>query len=86
MTIGFMTKGIPSIAFQGLTIIGFALYYRKWIYFIHPSNFVFSSSKLGSRADSHGDLTETAVDRMWESAQWAGIVLPVSDDKVHRAT
>ncbi|MCP4456687.1 MAG: hypothetical protein GY816_01465 [Cytophagales bacterium] len=46
MTIGFMTKGIPSIAFQGLTIIGFALYYRKWVYVIHPANFVFLTASL----------------------------------------
>ena len=41
MTIGFMTKGLPSIAFQGLTIIGFAIYYRKWMYLFHPANFLF---------------------------------------------
>ncbi len=48
MTIGFMTKGLPSIAFQGLTIIGFALYYRKWIYFLHPANFLFLALSLFS--------------------------------------
>jgi len=48
MTMGFMTKGIPSIAFQGLTIIGFAIYYRKWIYLIHPANFFFLLASLAS--------------------------------------
>ena len=41
MTVGFMTKGLPSIAFQGLTILGFAVYSRKWVYLFHPANFIF---------------------------------------------
>ena len=46
MTVGFMTKGLPSIAFQGLTIIGFALYYRRWVYLFHPANFLFLALSL----------------------------------------
>lgn len=46
MSLGFMTKGLPSIAFQGLTIIGVAIYYRKWVYLIHPANFFFLSASL----------------------------------------
>ena len=47
MTIGFLTKGMPSIAFQGLTIIGFAVYYKRWIYLVHPANFIFLLGSLG---------------------------------------
>ncbi len=28
--IGFLTKGLPSVAFQALTLLGMAVFYRKW--------------------------------------------------------
>jgi len=30
LSLGFLTKGLPSIAFQGLTLLGIAFYYRQW--------------------------------------------------------
>ena len=38
MVIGCLTKGLPSIAFQGLTIIALAIYDKRWNYFYHPAN------------------------------------------------
>ena len=33
VALGFMIKGLPSIAYQGLTLIAMAIYYRKWRWF-----------------------------------------------------
>jgi hypothetical protein len=41
MVAGVLTKGLPSIAFQGLTILAFGLYYRHWKFIFHPANFLF---------------------------------------------
>jgi 4-amino-4-deoxy-L-arabinose transferase-like glycosyltransferase len=30
MVIGFLTKGLPSVAFQALTLLGIAIIYKKW--------------------------------------------------------
>jgi len=39
MALGFLVKGIPSIAFQGLTIIAMAIYHRSWKILFHPAQF-----------------------------------------------
>ncbi|MEM6378017.1 MAG: glycosyltransferase family 39 protein, partial [Bacteroidota bacterium] len=33
LAIGFLTKGLPSIAFQGLTLVGMAIYHKSWRWF-----------------------------------------------------
>lgn len=30
LSVGFLIKGLPSIAFQGLTLLGTALYFKRW--------------------------------------------------------
>lgn len=37
--IGFMLKGIPSLAFQALTILGMAAYYKDWRLLFKPAHF-----------------------------------------------
>lgn len=37
--LGFLTKGIPSLAFQALTILGWAIYRRNYKMLFHPAHF-----------------------------------------------
>jgi len=47
MSVGFLTKGLPSIAFQGLTIIGFAVHKKSFRFLFHPANVLFLFLSLG---------------------------------------
>ena len=38
--IGLLTKGLPSIAFLGISLIAFALYQKKWRWLFHPGHFL----------------------------------------------
>lgn len=40
MTIGFMMKGLPSIAFQGLTLVGVFVWHKDYKNLFHPANFL----------------------------------------------
>lgn len=40
MAAGVLTKGLPSIAFQALTLIAMAITVRKWKWLFHPAHFV----------------------------------------------
>ena len=40
MTVGFLMKGLPSIAFQGLTLIGLFVWHRKFRLLFHYSHFL----------------------------------------------
>ena len=40
MSIGFLTKGLPSLAFQGLTIVGWSIFSRDVKLLIRPGHFV----------------------------------------------
>ena len=40
MAIGLLTKGLPSVAFQGLTLLGIAFYDKKWKWWFHWSHVV----------------------------------------------
>ncbi len=39
VALGFLVKGLPSIAFQGLTLVGMAVYHRQWKILFHPAHF-----------------------------------------------
>ena len=39
-TLGFMMKGLPSLAFQGITLGVWLGYQRKWKILLHPAHFV----------------------------------------------
>jgi 4-amino-4-deoxy-L-arabinose transferase-like glycosyltransferase len=38
MAIGVLTKGLPSIAFQGCTLLGLSIYFKDWRYAFHPTH------------------------------------------------
>ena len=40
MTVGVLMKGLPSIAFQGLTLLGFFLWHRRFGKLFHPTHFL----------------------------------------------
>jgi 4-amino-4-deoxy-L-arabinose transferase-like glycosyltransferase len=40
MTAGILTKGLPSVVFQALTLAGWAAWNRKWKWLAHPWHFV----------------------------------------------
>lgn len=42
-SIGFLTKGMPSIGFQGMTLIGFMLYYKKFRWFFSLQHLIAGS-------------------------------------------
>ncbi len=40
MVVGFLMKGIPSIAFQGLTILGLFVWHKEYKNLFHPAHFI----------------------------------------------
>lgn len=40
MAFGVLTKGVPSIAFQGLTLLPFLVVWKEWKRLFHPAHFV----------------------------------------------
>jgi len=38
--VAYLMKGLPPIVFQGLTIIAYAIYLKKWRFLFHPMHFV----------------------------------------------
>jgi 4-amino-4-deoxy-L-arabinose transferase-like glycosyltransferase len=48
--IGFLTKGVPSIGFQGLTLIGMMLYYRQFKWFFSLQHVVAGLLSVGIMA------------------------------------
>lgn len=38
--VGFMLKGLPPLAFQALTLLGWFIYTRRWKLLFHPAHFV----------------------------------------------
>ena len=40
MTLGIFTKGLPSLAFQGISILILVVYYRRINWLFHPANWV----------------------------------------------
>lgn len=47
MTVGFMMKGLPSIAFQGLTLIGVFVWHKEYKKLFHAYNFLGLFLSLG---------------------------------------
>lgn len=47
MAVGFMMKGLPSIAFQGLTLVGVFLWHKDFKNLFHPANFLGLFLSLG---------------------------------------
>ncbi len=45
--VGFLMKGFPSIAFQGLSLIGIALYHRDFRFFFHPAHLIAGTISVG---------------------------------------
>lgn len=90
--LGFLTKGIPSLAFQALTILGWALYRRNWKMLFHPAHFAGIGLLLalcgsyfylyGLQDDTFGFL----VRQFKEAAQRTGLETKTSDTIVQSLT
>ncbi len=47
MAVGFLVKGLPSIAFQAITLVALAFYHRQWRWLFHPWHFLGAALGFG---------------------------------------
>lgn len=81
-TLGFMMKGLPSLVFQGLTLVAWLGYQRKWRVLWHPAHFAGIALFVGIvgtyytlSAAQFGFPLDKAVQILWsESAKRTGLV------------
>ena len=77
--IGFLTKGLPSVAFQALTLLGMAVFYRKWKWLVtwqHLAGILFLLVPVGLYyvAYSHeADYQSYLINLVKEASQRTGL-------------
>lgn len=88
MALGLLTKGMPSLVFQGLTLLGIAIWYRQWKWLFswqHVAGVALSALLVGSylsayaqRANLHNFLLKLfneASEKSGLESRWTDVLL-----------